>query len=58
MFEDSWAGMSAAAAAGCVVLGLARAVPEGVSSLFDLHGSLSLEGVKADHVEQWFARLH
>lgn len=58
VFEDSWAGMSAAAAAGCVVLGLARAVPEGVSSLFDLHGSLSLEGVTADHVEQWFARLH
>lgn len=30
VFEDSWAGMSAAAAAGCVVMGLAEKVPAGV----------------------------
>ncbi|KAA8744685.1 HAD family phosphatase [Corynebacterium tuscaniense] len=30
VFEDSWAGMTAAAAAGCVVLGLAEKVPDGV----------------------------
>lgn len=57
VFEDSWNGMSAATAAGCVVLGLAPAVPEGATSLNDLHGSLSLEGVTADHVNTWFHRL-
>lgn len=58
VFEDSWAGMTAAVDAGCVVIGLARAVPDGVGSLFDLHGSLSLEGVTVDHVNQWFSYLH
>lgn len=57
VFEDSWAGMSAGAAAGCVVLGLARAVPAGVVSLLDVHGSLSLEGVSGDQVHTWFSSL-
>lgn len=57
VFEDSFNGMSAAAAAGCVVFGLAEVVPAGVTSLLDLHGSLSLEGVTADHVRAWFTQL-
>lgn len=57
VFEDSWNGMSAATAAGCVVFGLAPAVPDGATSLNDLHGSLSLAGVTADHVDAWFERL-
>lgn len=50
VFEDSWAGMSAAAAAGCVVLGLADEVPSGVMR-FD---SARLLGADADDVADWF----
>lgn len=57
VFEDSWAGMSAAAAAGCVVLGLAApdAVPDGVQP-FD---PARFVGAKAEDVAEWFehARL-
>lgn len=49
--EDSWNGMSAAAAAGCVVLGLADAVPDGVSKL----DPQALVGAKADDVDSWFS---
>lgn len=57
VFEDSWTGMSAGVAAGCVVIGLAPAVPDGATSLTDLHGSLSLEGVTGHHVHAWFTSL-
>ncbi|WP_269079423.1 HAD family hydrolase [Corynebacterium uterequi] len=57
VFEDSFAGMTAAHAAGCVVIGLAHETPEGVTSLAALHGSLSLDGVTTDHVETWFKAL-
>ena len=52
VFEDSWAGMSAASAAGCVVLGLAPAdaVPAGVQP-FD---PARFVGAKADDVAEWF----
>ena len=50
VFEDSWAGMSAAAAAGCVVLGLAEKVPSGVMR-FD---SARFVGADADDVADWF----
>lgn len=49
--EDSWNGMSAAAAAGCVVLGLADAVPEGVSTL----DPQALVGADAGDVDSWFS---
>lgn len=51
VFEDSWNGMSAAAAAGCVVLGLADAVPEGVSTL----DPQALVGADAGDVDSWFS---
>lgn len=50
VFEDSWAGMSAAAAAGCVVLGLAEEVPVGVTC-FD---PSRFVGANADDVATWF----
>ncbi|MDY5784551.1 HAD family phosphatase [Corynebacterium sp.] len=50
VFEDSWAGMSAAAAAGCRVIGLAEEVPEGVHS-FDPQGFV---GAGLPEVSQWF----
>lgn len=49
--EDSWNGMSAAAAAGCVVLGLADAVPDGVSKL----DPQALVGADAGDVDRWFS---
>lgn len=49
--EDSWNGMSAAAAAGCVVLGLADAVPDGVSKL----DPQALVGADAGDVDSWFS---
>lgn len=49
--EDSWNGMSAAAAAGCVVLGLADAVPDGVSKL----DPQALVGADAGDVGRWFS---
>lgn len=49
--EDSWNGMSAAAAAGCVVLGLADTVPDGVSR-FDPQ---KFVGAGADDVDGWFS---
>ena len=49
--EDSWNGMSAAAAAGCVVLGLADTVPDGVSR-FDPQ---QFVGAGADDVDGWFS---
>lgn len=52
VFEDSWTGMSAAAAAGCAVLGLADTVPDGVLS-FD---PAQLVGADAADVAAWFAQ--
>ncbi|WP_246816606.1 HAD family phosphatase [Corynebacterium sp. HMSC29G08] len=52
VFEDSWTGMSAAAAAGCAVLGLAETVPEGVLK-FDPTGFV---GAEAEDIADWFAR--
>lgn len=54
VFEDSWTGMSAAAASGCAVLGLAETVPEGVLK-FD---PTDFVGAKADDIADWFARAH
>ncbi|EFK53952.1 HAD hydrolase, family IA, variant 3 [Corynebacterium genitalium ATCC 33030] len=51
VFEDSWAGMSAAATAGCVVLGLAEEVPEGVVR-FD---PAEFVGADAHDVSAWFS---
>lgn len=51
VFEDSCNGMRAAAAAGCVVLGLANEVPNGVHS-FDPQ---SFIGASALDVDRWFA---
>lgn len=53
VFEDSWAGMSAATAAGCRVLGLAATVPEGVVS-FD---ASRLKGATSTDVASWFELL-
>ncbi len=50
VFEDSWAGMSAAAAAGCRVLGLADNVPAGVTR-FD---PARFVGAGAPDVREWF----
>jgi len=49
--EDSWHGMSAAAAAGCTVLGLADEVPAGVMR-FDPDNFV---GADADDVDGWFS---
>nr|WP_231908538.1 HAD family phosphatase [Corynebacterium mycetoides] len=53
VFEDSWAGMSAAAAAGCRVLGLADEVPAGVTA-FD---PADFVGATAPDVLQLYADL-
>ncbi|WP_280985042.1 HAD family hydrolase [Corynebacterium lipophiloflavum] len=53
VFEDSWAGMSAAAAAGCRVLGLAETVPEGVVS-FD---PANFVGAALEDVARWYAEI-
>lgn len=52
VFEDSWNGMSAAADAGCVVLGLAADVPGGVQK-FD---PAAFVGAGAADVDRWFAQ--
>ena len=52
VLEDSWAGMSAAAAAGCAVLGLADVVPEGVLR-FD---PAAFAGADETAVAGWYAR--
>lgn len=52
VFEDSWAGMTAAWEAGCVVLGLAEDVPAGVHR-FD---PAKFQGATAADVSQWYAR--
>ena len=49
--EDSWHGMSAGAAAGCTVLGLADEVPAGVMR-FDPDNFV---GADADDVDGWFS---
>lgn len=50
VFEDSWNGMSAAVAAGCVVLGLAREVPPGVT----IFSPSLFVGADASDVGRWF----
>ncbi|AKK08774.1 HAD family hydrolase [Corynebacterium testudinoris] len=57
VFEDSYAGMTAARAAGCRVIGLADAGPDGVTLLKDVHGETTFAGVTAEKVCDWFARL-
>ena len=61
VFEDSHTGMTAAAAAGCRVIGLPwyadTAVPEGVITLESLHARNDFEGVDADTVFDWFHQL-
>ncbi|MGP6173185.1 HAD family hydrolase [Corynebacterium sp. A21] len=61
VFEDSFAGMSGAIAAGCKVIGLPEdprgPVPEGVTLLRSLHGTNSFQGVTAAHVHDWFDRI-
>ncbi|HZK31967.1 MAG TPA: HAD family phosphatase, partial [Corynebacterium sp.] len=57
VFEDSWNGMTAAARAGCRVVGLAHEVPDGVVSMVDLQGEISFEGVTAQTVGQWWTTL-
>lgn len=54
VFEDSWTGMSAAAAAGCVVLGLAESVPDGVMR-FD---PADMVGADTADVANWFEEAH
>lgn len=53
VFEDSWAGMSAAAAAGCRVLGLATEVPDGVTPF----NPARFVGAGAEDVDDWWAPL-
>lgn len=48
--EDSFNGMSASAAAGCAVLGLAATVPDGVMR-FDPAG---FAGAGADDIDRWY----
>lgn len=61
VFEDSFAGMSGAVAAGCKVIGLPEdprgPVPEGVTLLSSLHGSNSFQGVTAANVHHWFDQI-
>ncbi|RNE49157.1 HAD family hydrolase [Corynebacterium alimapuense] len=57
VFEDSQAGMSAAAAAGCRVIGLSEHPPEGVVALSSLHDRTDFVGVTAETVAMWFQRL-
>ena len=64
VFEDSAAGMRAAVAAGCSVIGLPEGehvtVPEEVTVISELRGSghHHLEGTTARDVYEWFQRLH
>lgn len=61
VFEDSFAGMSGAVAAGCQVIGLPESsdqpVPEGVTLLRSLHGTNSFQGATAADVRTWFDRI-
>lgn len=60
VFEDSIAGMTAARDAGCVVIALPPSHGEAidvVSTLTELHGSASFEGVAYDTCAQWFTEL-
>lgn len=61
VFEDSFAGMSGAVAAGCQVIGLPESsdqpVPEGVTLLRSLHGNNSFQGATAADVRTWFDRI-
>ncbi|MDU0477705.1 HAD family phosphatase [Staphylococcus chromogenes] len=61
VFEDSAAGMTAAAAAGCAVVGLPHdptmVLPRGVVKLADLKGDASFLGVTAADVRGWFSEI-
>lgn len=61
VFEDSWAGMSGAVAAGCVVIGVpedaAAPVPQGVHLLRDIITPASYEQIRFADLQQWHARF-
>ena len=57
VFEDSINGMTGAVAAGCVVIALSDTPVDGATSLRELHGSLSLEGVTATEVLTWYSEI-
>lgn len=61
VFEDSQAGMTAAAAAGCVVIGVpedpSKGVPAGVHLLADLYGKRSYEGLDYQQLVAWHEQL-
>lgn len=58
VFEDSAAGMAAAAQAGCRVIGLPEdpdaPLPAGALRMRELCGTRSFEGVRAADVERWY----
>ncbi|MDY3127582.1 MAG: HAD family phosphatase [Corynebacterium sp.] len=58
VFEDSTAGMTAATAAGCFVIGLPAderiVIPDGVVPISSLHSSNHLDGVTVQNIFDWF----
>ncbi len=58
VFEDSYAGMTAAVEAGCRVIGLPAGpevdVPEGVVPVSTVYSNTHLEGANAGDVLRWF----
>ncbi len=57
VFEDSMAGMTAAAASGARVIGLADHTPAGVVPMRALAGEIGFDGVSARTLGQWWASL-
>lgn len=57
VFEDSTNGMTGAVKAGCVVIALSDDPVPGATSLRELHGNLSLEGVTASDVTAWYSEI-
>lgn len=61
VFEDSGAGMAAAAAAGCRVVGLPHddkaELPAGVVKLADLRGTASFLGVGVADLRDWYDKI-
>ena len=57
VFEDSVAGMTAAAASGAKVIGLSDEPPAGVVPMRALAGQIGFEGVSAKTLGHWWASL-